>query len=164
MRPQDVAILLKICALENVEWQLVPLSASIKISIGEISESLNRSRLAGLVDYNKKKVDCLNFMEFLEHGFQYVFPVEPGAYVRGIPTAHTHPLIRQKFISEMDYVWPDSKGSTMGLVVEPLYPRQTEAALEDARYYKLLALTDMIRIGRAREVKFAIAELKKELL
>jgi len=56
MCPQDVAILLKIILLNSERWQLVKLSSSLKISISEISESLNRSRLAGLVDYNKKKV------------------------------------------------------------------------------------------------------------
>ena len=56
MRPQDVAILLKIILLDSKNWQLVGLSSALKISISEISESLNRSRLAGLVDYNKKKV------------------------------------------------------------------------------------------------------------
>ena len=163
MRPQDIAILLKICCINDANWQLVPLSNALQISISEISESLNRSRLAHLVDYNKKQVNRLNFLEFLEHGVRYVFPQEPGAVIRGIPTAHSHPDIKKMFVSEVDHVWPDTKGSTMGMKIEPFYPKQTQAVKEDAFYYKLLALVDVIRVGKVREVKYAVAALKKYL-
>lgn len=163
MRPQDVAILLKISSINDSSWQLVRLSNSLQISISEISESMNRSRLAHLVDYNKKQVNRQNLLEFLEHGVRYVFPQEPGAMVRGIPTAHSHPSMKKIFISEMDYVWPDNKGTTMGLMIEPFYAKQVEAVKEDPSFYKLLALVDVIRVGKVREVKHAIAELKKYL-
>jgi hypothetical protein len=161
MRPQDIAILLKLCAMGNAQWQLVPLSAALKISISEISESLNRSRLAKLVDYSKKQVNRQNFLEFLEHGVQYVFPQQPGSIGRGIPTAHAHPKIKKSFVSDMAYVWPDQKGSVMGQLIEPLYARQSEAIKDDPKFYEMLALVDMIRAGRVREVKYAVASLKK---
>lgn len=148
MRPQDVAILLKIIAINSESWQLAGLATSLRISISEISESLNRSRIAGLIDYNKKKVGRQNLFEFLEHGVRYVFPQEPGAMVRGVPTAHSHPSMKQKFISEIDYVWPDSKGSVMGLMIEPFYQKQVQAVGEDQVYYTLLALVDVIRVGK----------------
>lgn len=161
MRPHDVAILLKIIAINDLHWQLVGLSHSIKISMSEISESLNRSRLANLVDYNKKTIHRQNLLEFLEHGVRYVFPQQPGSMVRGIPTAHSHPFMKNNFISDLNYVWPDSKGNVMGLAIEPFYPRQVEAVIEDQEYYKLLALVDIVRVGKVREIKFAVKELKK---
>ncbi len=161
MRPQDVAILLKIISIGDEHWQLVGLSNSLRISISEISESLNRSWLAGLIDYNKKKVNRQNLLEFLEHGVRYVFPQQPGSMVRGIPTAHSHPNMKKKFISEMNYVWPDNKGEVMGLMIEPFYKKQVEAVKEDQEYYKLLALVDLIRVGKVREFKYAVNELKK---
>lgn len=164
MRPQDVAILLKIVSMGSENWQLLGLSNVLKISISEISESLNRSRLAGLIDYNKKKVNRQNLLEFLEHGVRYVFPEHPGAMVRGIPTAHSHPDMKKKFMSEMDYVWPDHKGEAMGLTIEPFYKKQVEAVKEDREYYRLLALVDVIRVGKVREVKYAVNELKKHIL
>lgn len=164
MRPQDVAVLLKIIALDGQPWQLVGLSNSLRISISEISESLNRSRLASLIDYNKKKINRQNLLEFLEHGVRYVFPQQPGAMVRGIPTAHSHPFMKKNFISEMNYVWPDNKGKEMGLMIEPFYPKQVEAVIEDPEYYKLLALVDVIRVGKVREIKYAVDELKKDIL
>lgn len=164
MRPQDVAILLKIVSMDSKSWQLVGLSNLLKISISEISESLNRSRLAGLIDFNKKKINRQNLLEFLEHGVRYVFPQQPGSMVRGIPTAHSHPTMKKLFISEMNYVWPDNKGVVMGLMIEPFYKKQVEAVKEDQEYYRLLALVDVIRVGKVREIKYAVNELKKNIL
>lgn len=164
MRPQDVAILLKIIALEGQSWHLSKLSSTLFISLSEISESLNRSQFASLIDYNKKNINRQNLFEFLEHGVRYVFPQQPGSLVRGIPTGHSHFFMKKKFMSEMNYVWPDQKGEVMGLMIEPFYPKQVEAIKEDQLFYKLLALVDVIRVGRVREVKFAINELKKEIL
>jgi hypothetical protein len=161
MRPQDIAVLLKIIAIDGQEWQLAGLSHALKISISEISESLNRSRIANLIDYQKKKVNRQNLVEFLEHGVRYVFPQQPGAMVRGIPTAHSHPFMKSKFMSEMNYVWPDHKGGIMGLMIEPFYSKQAEGVIEDQMHYKLLALVDVIRVGKVREIKYAVAELKK---
>jgi len=164
MRPQDVAILLKIVSMNNRHWQLAGLANSMRISISEISESLNRSRIAGLIDYKKKKINRQNLLEFLEHGVRYVFPQEPGSMVRGIPTAHSHSTMKKVFISEMNYVWPYSKGTTMGLMIEPFYPKQVEAVNEDELYYKLLSLVDVIRVGKVREIKYAVTELRKTIL
>ena len=38
-----------------------------------------------------------------------------------------------------------------------------EAVQEDKKLYKMLALIDILRVGRVREIKFATAELKKML-
>jgi hypothetical protein len=164
MRPQDVAILLKIVSLDSQSWLLVGLANGLKISISEISESLNRSQLAGLIDYNKKKVNRQNLLEFLEHGVRYVFPLQPGSMVRGVPTAHSHPEMKKRFISEINFVWPDNKGEVMGLMIEPFYKKQVEAVKEDQEYYRLLALVDVIRVGKVREIKYAVNELKKFIL
>jgi predicted transcriptional regulator len=164
MRPQDVAILLKIVALNREDWQIQPLSNELRISISEISESLNRSRLAGLIDFKKKRVNRDSFLEFLQHGVKYVFPQNPGAMSKGMATAHSHPFMKKHFHSEADYVWPDAQGEIVGQVIEPFYVRQPEAARDDSTFYLILALVDAIRVGRVRESKIAIDELKRILL
>lgn len=164
MRPQDVPILLKIIALDGRKWQLSELSKALNISISEVSESLNRSKLANLIDYSKKKVNRRNLIDFLEFGVSYVFPQQPGSMARGIPTAHSHPSMKQTFISELSYVWADSRGTELGLVIEPFYPKQVDGVLDDAIYYKLLALVDVIRVGKVREVNYAVKELKEIIL
>lgn len=164
MRPQDIVILLKIIALENTTWQAKDIAQSLFISSSEVSESLNRSSIAGLIDYNKKRVNRQSLLEFLEHGIHYVFPQQPGSMTNGIPTAHSHPFLREFFDSDLFYVWPDIHGKERGLSIEPFYLKQTLAVKNDETLYKLLALTDVIRVGRQREIKVAVKELSKILL
>ena len=163
MRPQDVAVLLKIISLNQPNWILTTLAAEIKLSISELSESLNRSRISSLIDYNKKLVNRSNLLEFLEHGIKYVFPQSPGTMVRGTPTAHSHPSMKKIFLSNIDYVWADKNGKVIGLEIEPFYVKQVDAVKIDEKYYKLLTLTDMLRVGKIREQKYAVSELKKVL-
>ncbi len=164
MRPQDIVILLKMISLNKSDVQLKEIAQSLHISSSEVTESLNRSYSAGLVDYNKKKVNRQSLFEFLQHGLQYVFPVHPGGMVNGIATAHSHPYLRKKFDSDLLYVWPDIHGKERGLSIEPLYQKQILAVKEDDGLYKLLALTDVIRVGRRREINVAVNELSKILL
>ena len=164
MRPQDVSILLKIISLGNQPWQMAGLSNELYISISEVSESLNRSQLAGLIDYNKKIINRRNLMEFLEFGVRYVFPQKPGSMVRGIATAHSHPLMKKKFVSEVNYVWPDNDGELIGLLIEPFYLKQVKAVKSDTLFYELLTLVDVIRVGKVREIEYAIKKLKNYIL
>ena len=164
MRPQDIAILLKIISLGNQDWNLIKLSSLLKISLSEISESLNRSQLGGLIDSSKKHVNRNNLIEFLEHGIRCVFPVIPGTLVRGIPTAHSHHEIKKFIISENNFVWPDNNGEVMGLMIEPLYQKIIEPVKDDALFYIMVAMVDAIRFGKQREKKIVIQELKKHIL
>jgi len=50
MRPQDIVVLLKIIALGHDNWYNSQLAQSLKISLSEISEVLNRCRIAGLIE------------------------------------------------------------------------------------------------------------------
>jgi hypothetical protein len=54
MRPQDIVDLLKIMGSGDTSWQNKDLSWALSLSASEITESLNRSQIAGLVDGKKK--------------------------------------------------------------------------------------------------------------
>ena len=164
MRPQDIVILLKIIVLGDKSWLNKDLSQSLYISGSEIGESISRSEIAGLIDFNKKRVNRQGLFEFLEHGLHYVFPQQPGAMMTGVPTAHGHPFIKQFIEADLLYVWPYSKGESRGLSIEPFYPNQVKAILEDEELYKILALLDVIRVGKVREIDIAINELRKVIL
>ncbi|MBL7722499.1 MAG: hypothetical protein JNK27_00050 [Chitinophagaceae bacterium] len=166
MRPQDIPILLKILILGEQIWQNKDLASQLYISPSEISESLNRSAMAGLIDADyKKKVYRQSLMEFLEFGLHYVFPAIPEVMVNGIYTAHSHPRLEKEFNKEsLPYVWPEPRGQVRGLSIEPLYKEQTKAVRQDEQLYYMLALLDILRVGRVRELKFAISELKKIIL
>ena len=164
MRPQDVVILLKICTLQSNDWRFQDIAGSLKISPSEVSESLQRSMLAGLVSESKRTVYTTAFLDFLVSGLKYVFPALPGAVVRGVPTAHSAPPISETITAGAEnYVWPSAKGTLRGQAIEPLYKTVPDAVTDDNALYELLALADVIRIGRAREVNLAIAEFKKRL-
>ena len=164
MRPQDIVVLLKIIASDNNQWRNLDIAYSLKISPSEVSEVLNRCKIAKLINKEKREVHLNALTEFLVYGLKYVFPAEPGAIAKGIPTAHSASPIKEKIISSTEsYVWPNSKGNLRGQSIDPLYKTIPEAALEDQKFYELIALVDTIRIGKAREVKMAIDELKNRI-
>ncbi len=161
MRPQDIIILLKIAALDQTPWQNKDLASQLFISASEVTESLNRSVLAGLIDANDRKtIYKQSLMEFIQFGLHYVFPVPIGGMQNGIYTAHSHPFFKKHFKNELEYIWPDAKGKVRGLTIEPLYKEMVKAAQIDEKLYKMAAILDVIRIGRVREWKLAVEELK----
>lgn len=164
MRPQDIVVLLKIISMQNQEWRNIDIANSLNLSASEVSEALNRCKFAKLLDGKKKSVNLNSFKEFLIYGLKYVFPVEPGAIVRGMPTAHSAPPISEKISQgEELYVWPYAKGIKRGQAIEPLYKTVPEVVQKDKSLYELLALADALRVGRAREIKIAIEELEKRM-
>ncbi len=163
MKPQDVVLLLKIISLNNAAWNQKPLADAVGMSQSEVSESVARSKYAGLLDPTGKKVMKMALLEFLQFGLRYAFPQKPGAVVRGVPTAHSaHPL-KEQIVSTEHYVWPYGKGKLRGHSIVPLYPSVPEAALKDEQFHELLALADALRVGRTREREIAIQELKSRL-
>ena len=54
MRSQDIVVLLKIGTLGEEKWFVKELAFTLDISQSEISESLNRSQIAGLLSADKK--------------------------------------------------------------------------------------------------------------
>ena len=163
MRPQDIAVLLKIVAFGEAVWLGKDLAAALRISTSEVSESLQRSHFAGLIDSTKRVVRRQALLDFLVHGFRYVFPVHPGALVRGIPTGHSAAPLAAIIQSTEHVVWPHAAGNLRGQSIVPLYPNAPDAALADPKLHELLALADALRIGRAREREAAIAALQQRI-
>jgi predicted transcriptional regulator len=164
MRPQDVVVLLKILSTSQRNWQYRDLAADLSISVSEVSESLTRSHVAGLVDESRKRVHRQSLMEFVQHGLRYVFPAVPGTMVTGMPTAHSQQYFKARFDADLDYVWPDENGSSRGLALTPLHKGVPQAARKDETLYEWLAAIDILRAGRAREKKLALEVLKKGIL
>ena len=160
MRPHDIVILLKIIEKQK-DWLSKEISEELKISPSEISESLNRSSISGLLSPDKKKVMKSAFLSFLQYGLRYVFPVEPGPIERGIPTGHSADVLKDHFIAEETYVWPSRKGKAKGQAITPLYPNQIFAVEQHKKLYDMLALVDAIRIGKVRECEKSMELLQK---
>lgn len=163
MRPHDIAILLKIAAKGDTPWLMKDLSHELGISAGEVSESIHRSVLARLIAQDKKTLMKTALLDFLEHGLPYVYPQQPGPLVRGIVTAHAAKPLSDEIASAEAYVWPYAYGDVRGQAIEPLHPKIPEACLKDPLFYEFMTLCDALRVGRAREKKLAVEELKNRL-
>ena len=164
MRPQDVVILLKIVSKEDSDWLNKDLANELFLSPSEISESINRSKIAGLISSDGKKVHRQSLLEFIHHGLHYVFPVIPEGPSSGMRTAHSHPIMQEQFHSNQIYVWPDIEGTSFGLSIVPLYKDVVKAIKIDSKLYTLLALIDVLRIGRVREINYSLPILKQMIL
>lgn len=163
MRPQDVVILLK-RLITSAEVSMSAMAASLSISQSEVSEALERCRVAKLVDSGKKNINVLALKDFLVSGLQYAFPASLGTIIRGVPTyLSATPIVDQVSADGESYVWPYSKGTARGTAVTPLYATVPEAVQNDSELYKLLVIADTLRIGKAREREIAIHELDKYL-
>jgi len=163
MRPHDIAVLLKISCKGQEKWYMKDLAKELLISPSEISESINRSIIGGLISSDKKTLRKLALLDFLKSGLRYVYPQRPGAMVRGIGTAISISPLNEEIVSVDRFVWPFSKGNIRGQAIEPLHPKTPEACLKDKKYYELMALTDAIRIGKVREQTIAFDMLKKRI-
>lgn len=163
MRPQDIVVLLKII-ISDSEWMSKSLAEDLFLSAAEVSYSLQRSALAGLLDPSKRKVMRQAFLEFIQYGLPRVFPAIRGAISIGVPTAFSSPVMSPYFMTNQHneiLVWPNVNGEAKGEAIAPLYPNAVQAALKDKSLYELLSLIDVMRIGKVREKEIALKLLKK---
>jgi len=163
MRPQDIAILLKIASKGQEAWFMKDIAFELIISASEVSESIHRSVIAGLISSDKKTLRKLSLLEFLKSGFKYVFPQQPGSLVRGIATAHSALPLKKEIHSREKFVWPFGEGKIRGQAIEPLHPKTPEACFKDKKYYELMTLTDALRIGKARERNIAFNMIQERI-
>ncbi|MBW8324208.1 MAG: hypothetical protein K0M50_05540 [Prolixibacteraceae bacterium] len=104
MSPLDVVVLLKIISMGDQLLEQKPLVEALFMSQSEISKSFARSKHAGLLDSSGKIVRKLAQMEFLQYGIAVVYPMQAGAIVRGVPTAHSAAPLREVIQSTEPYI------------------------------------------------------------
>jgi hypothetical protein len=163
MRPQDVAVLLKIVTLDAAPWQGKDLAAALLISPAEISDALRRCRYAGLLLDDGRTVRRAPLLRLLVHGLPFVFPARPGTLVPGVPTAHSAVPALPPAPALAPYVWPAADGPLVGAAIEPLYAGAPAAAYHDGQLHELLSLVDVLRAGHAAHRKLAEELLQARL-
>ena len=168
LKPQDVFVMLKLAVMGSESWSYAGLAVELGMSPSQLHSAVKRALSAQLAvrSGNEIKPNLRNLEEFLIHGLKYVFVAERGEMTRGMPTAYAGPPLREMFSatsSEPPPVWPDPAGEVRGVSFAPLYKLAPQAARGDRNLYELLALTDAIRGGRARERKMAVEELQERL-
>ncbi|MFT7670526.1 MAG: hypothetical protein ACI8X5_003235 [Planctomycetota bacterium] len=170
LKPQDLLVCLELATREQEPWTYAELAADLGISPSETNKAVERALEAGLlsppsIPRGKPGPIRASLLNFLIHGVRHAFFASPGRLVRGMPTAHSAAPLNAKLRGgdEPPLVWPDSGGASRGQSVEPLYPTVPGAAKRNPALYELLALTDSLRCGRARERKLAAKELEARL-
>jgi hypothetical protein len=165
LKPQDVVALVYL-ALHEESWTYPSLAVALGLSASEAHAALKRAQQSGLFSAQTRRPLKHELLEFLVHGFRYVYPVEKGGLTRGFATAHGATPLREKIVlseGAVIPVWPDPNGDTRGEAWAPLYPSIPSASQNDPALYEALALLDSIRGGRARERALAVDELKRRL-
>jgi hypothetical protein len=167
LKPQDIYVLLKLVAVGDEPWSYSRLGLDLGMSPSEVHGALKRALRAGLAVQGDDTVrpNVRTLSEFLLHGIQYVFVPERGELTRGMPTAHAAPVMLDKVVAddEPPPVWPYPEGEVRGIGFSPLHKSAPVAARQDAAFYDLLALVDVVRAGRARERAIAGKDLQKRL-
>lgn len=165
MKGQDLLVLLKLATKGTQKWSYAQLAAELGMSASEVHSAIKRCGLAGLYNAHTRRQNNLALSEFLVHGLRYVFPAQPGAISQGIPTSYAAEPLRQRiqFDEREAPVMPLLHGPARGPQIAPLFPSAPAAASRDQHLQRLLALTDALRSGRARERQLAAEMLNHEL-
>jgi hypothetical protein len=190
MRPQDILILMYILAKSKIEgaWSnrmnQVEISSDenkrfkmnisapnnkviareLVISESEVSESLYRSAYAGLIeDVKLKKINKRALLDFVLCGLKYVFPAHPGAIGRGIPTAHSALPLKEKIVSEENYIWEHPNGTVRGQILKPLFSSVPFVVENNQDLYELMSLIDGLRTGTPRIISLSAEMLEKRI-
>lgn len=163
MKPQDIAVLVKLILQKNKSLRQIDLAIHLGLSQGEIAKSfqrLNKSKL--LQDMNVNKTAAL---EFILHAIKYVFPAELGPLAVGVPTGISFDQHEKMVVQSGEdiYVWPLIDGKKRGQSIKPFYPKLAEAALKDSDFHAMMAAIEILRVGRTRERKLAEQYIEKRI-
>jgi DNA-binding Lrp family transcriptional regulator len=170
-KSQDVVVALKL-SLHGLTTSYASLAKSIGMSVSETHAAVRRLAEARLFDPVRQTIDSAALRLFLVHGVPHAFPAHPQHIIRGMPTAWAAPLNIHlpAPAGAQPPVWPDPEGTTEGAFVEPLYPSVPRAARFDGALYELLALIDVLRLGRfqektrvAREIALRLGDSPQDL-
>lgn len=159
----DLLVALKLVTSAGRSASVRRLEGELGLSKSAVANSLRHLRELGLVreGADGREVNRLLLRDCLEHSARWIAPAQVGNYELGLPTAHAAEPLRDKLAGDEDpVVLPLPHGPVRGRAVSPLHPLAPAAAAKDPELYRLLAIVDALRIGRARVRQVAAAELR----
>lgn len=167
LKPQDLAVALKLVALKGQWLPYAALAGTMHMSRFEAHAAVQRltaARLVAVIDGQPRPV-LAALRGFVIYGAPYVYPAVRGEMTIGFPTAYGVSPLKEMIVasSEPPPVWPHPKGIARGPGLLPLYENLSLAAQQDPRLYELLGLFDALRTGQARERELARKYLEERL-
>lgn len=164
LTPADLLVVIKLAAHGGEAASVRRLEDELGLSKSAVASSLQRLARLGLVKVegrSMRRVNKLLLRDCLEHAARWIAPAEIGDFELGLPTAHAAGALAEKLRGDGDpLVMPLPHGPMRGRVVTPLHPLAPAAAARDPKLYRLLAVVDALRIGRARDRRVAAEELR----
>lgn len=167
LKPQDLAVALKLVALQGEQPSYADLAKQLRLSPFEAHAAVQRLIAARLAVERDGAVrpSMAALRTFVISGAPYAYPPVRGEATIGFPTAHAAPPLKGS-VHALDTpipVWPHPDGSIRGEALLPLYEKLPLAVGNDSKWYELLALFDALRIGQARERELARKLLEERL-
>ena len=155
LKPQDLAVALKLVALQGRWLPYGALAEAMRLSRFEAHAAVQRllaARLLVQFDGQPRPV-VVSLRQFVIFGAPFAYPPVHGEMTIGFPTAHSASPLKEKLVAsnEPPPVWPHPQGIVRGASLLPLYENVPLAARDDPAFYELLALFDGLRVGQARE-------------
>ena len=165
LKSQDIAALLAVQVSPVRDWSFQSLSSWMGLSASYLHYALQRAGAAGLYRPEERAVHVLGLLEFLEHGLRWSFYAQLGGRVRGVPTAHSGPVLADLLSGDPAgaVVWPSKAGKSLGQALEPLYPQAAISMERAPELYEVLTLVDALRLGRRRDSTLAMQRLRERL-
>ena len=167
LKPQDLAVSLKLVALQGKQPSYANLAKQMRLSPFEAHAAVQRLIAARLAVERDGVVrpSMAALRAFVISGAPYAYPAVRGEATIGFPTAHAVAPLKGKVQSSDGslLVWPHPDGPVRGEALLPLYENLPLAASDDSQLYELLALFDAMRVGQARERELA-RKLLEEIL
>ncbi len=167
LKPQDLAVALKLVTLNGAWLPYAALGSAMRLSRFEAHAAVQRllaARLVADIDGQPRPV-LAALRAFVLHGAPYAYPAVRGEVTIGFPTLYGAPPLKDIVVSpdEPPPVWPHPEGVARGPGLLPLYENLPLAARDDPALYELLVLFDALRAGQARERELAREYLEKRL-
>lgn len=166
LKPQDTLIALKYWSVRRsgTPLGLRDLAQSLGISAGEVSKGVKRCIAAKLMVEREGAFysETGGLLEWLSYGVRFALPKQEAGFGRGMATAWNCPLVKTELVPpNPGYVWLVAGGESEGVILEPIHASAPLAASCDDLLYQALALVEVIRIGKPRELQIARDGLKR---
>jgi len=167
LKPQDLAVALKLVALKGQWLPYAALAEVMRMSRFEAHAAVQRltaARLVAVIDGQPRPI-LAALRGFVMYGAPYAYPAVRGEITIGFPTVYGVSPLKEMIVAsnEPPPVWPHPQGIARGPGLLPLYDNLPLAAQDDPVLYELLALFDALRAGQARERELARKYLEERL-
>ena len=147
LKPIDLTVLAFIRSeLRDAQWTQVQVASGLGVSQSSVHRALQQLDASGLLGRHDRA-----FRGVLVHAVRHIYPPVLGAPMQGVAAAAAHPTLATYLRGADPLVWPLAGGEAHATSLEPLHPCVPAAALRNGRFYELMSLIDVLRVGRLQE-------------